>query len=110
MIDNLLSNALKFSPDGGVVRVVVAQDAHDVRVDVVDQGPGVPVSDRTKIFDWFFQGERRQSARVKGSGLGLSIAREFVSAHRGTIEALEGEGGGACFRVVLPNDAGVQHA
>src|SRR5690606_41109686 len=59
VIDNLLSDALKFSPDGGVVRVIVAQDAHVVRVDVIDQGPCVPVSDRTKIFDWFFQGERR---------------------------------------------------
>lgn len=110
VIDNLLSNALKFSPDGGVVRVAVTPDAHEVRVDVIDQGPGVPVSDRTKIFDWFFQGERKQSARVKGSGLGLSIAREFVSAHHGSIEALEGDNGGAHFRVVLPQDAGVQHA
>lgn len=110
VLDNLLSNALKFSPDGGVVRVAVAPSGGTVQVDVIDQGPGVPVSDRTKIFDWFFQGERKQSARVKGSGLGLSIAREFVQAHRGTIEVLDGQGGGAHFRVVLPADAGVQHA
>jgi len=110
VLDNLLSNALKFSPDGGVVRVAVAPSGGTVQVDVIDQGPGVPVSDRTKIFDWFFQGERKQSARVKGSGLGLSIAREFVQAHRGTIEVLDGQEGGAHFRVVLPADAGVQHA
>lgn len=110
VVDNLLSNALKFSPDGGVVRVVVTPVSKAVQVDVIDQGPGVPVSDRTKIFDWFFQGERKQSARVKGSGLGLSIAREFVSAHHGTLQVMEGEGGGAHFRVLLPIDSGVQHA
>ena len=110
VVDNLLSNALKFSPDGGIVRVVVAPVPRGVQVDVIDQGPGVPAGDRTKIFDWFFQGERKQSARVKGSGLGLSIAREFISAHHGTVQVMESERGGAHFRVLLPIDSGVQHA
>ncbi len=109
VIDNLLSNAIKFSPDGGIVRVDVMPSPLEIQLDVIDQGPGVPPADRAKIFDWFFQGERQQSARVKGSGLGLSIAREFVTAHRGSIEVVEGYGG-AHFRVVLPAGPGVQHA
>lgn len=109
VIDNLLSNAIKFSPDGGAVRIGVAPVGENVQVDVLDQGPGVPANDRTKIFDWFFQGERKQSARVKGSGLGLSIAREFVSAHHGTIEVVPTQGG-AHFRMTVPSKPGVQDA
>jgi two-component system sensor histidine kinase GlrK len=100
VVDNLVSNAIKFSPDGGTVRVVVRLGESDVSVEVSDDGPGVPPEDREKVFEWFFQGERPSGSRVKGSGLGLAIAREFVKAHAGSIEALEGPGGR--FRVSLP--------
>jgi two-component system sensor histidine kinase GlrK len=100
VIDNLVSNAIKFSPDGGTVRVVVRPDDADVVIEVADQGPGVAPADRDKIFDWFFQGARPAGGRVKGSGLGLAIARELAEAHGGTIEV--GDGPGGHFRVVVP--------
>jgi two-component system sensor histidine kinase GlrK len=103
VVDNLLSNAVKYSPEGGTVRVAVLPRAREVCLEVADEGPGVPESDRDKVFDWFFQGARPTGARVKGSGLGLAIAREFAVAHGGTIEALEGPGGR--FRVTLPQVA-----
>lgn len=100
VVDNLVSNAIKFSPGGGTVRVHLAPVDHDVCLEVTDEGPGVAESDRDKVFDWFFQGERPLDARVKGSGLGLAIAREFVLAHGGAIEVLDGPSGR--FRVRLP--------
>ena len=100
IVDNLVSNAVKYSPEGGTVDVRVHPLEHDVILEVADKGPGVPESDRDKVFDWFFQGERPSGARVQGSGLGLAIAREFVLAHGGKIEVLTGPGGR--FRVTLP--------
>lgn len=100
VLDNLVSNAIKFSPDGGTVRVVVRPEDDVVSAEVCDEGPGVAAEDREKVFDWFFQGERPSGSRVKGSGLGLAIAREFVKAHHGTIAVLDGPGGR--FRVTLP--------
>jgi two-component system sensor histidine kinase GlrK len=102
VLDNLLSNAIKFSPEGAKISLIVHPEADAVQVDVIDQGPGVPAEDRSKVFDWFFQGERMQSGRIKGSGLGLAIAREFVLAHHGSIEVLDAQGGGAQFRVRFP--------
>ena len=101
VFDNLVSNAIKFSPDNGKVWIGVAPVEDGARIDVIDEGPGVPPGDRNKVFDWFFQGERVQAGRVKGSGLGLSIARELVLAHHGSIEVAD-SGTGAHFRVVLP--------
>ncbi len=100
VVDNLVSNAIKFAPDGGTVRVVVRPDDSDVVIEVTDQGPGVAPEDRDKVFDWFFQGVRPSGGRVKGSGLGLAIARELAEAHGGTIEV--GDGPGGHFRVVVP--------
>jgi two-component system sensor histidine kinase GlrK len=102
VLDNLLSNAIKFSPEGAKVSLVVHPGTDAVQIDVIDQGPGVPAGDRSKVFDWFFQGERMQSGRIKGSGLGLAIAREFVLAHHGSIDVLGAQGGGAQFQVRLP--------
>jgi len=100
IVDNLVSNAVKYSPEGETVDVRVRPFEREVILEVADKGPGVPESDRDKVFDWFFQGERPSGARVKGSGLGLAIAREFVLAHGGKIEVLAGPGGR--FRVTLP--------
>jgi two-component system sensor histidine kinase GlrK len=103
VVDNLVSNAVKYSPEGSTVRAAVRPGDRHVVLEVADEGHGVADADRHKVFDWFFQAERPSGARVKGSGLGLAIAREFVLAHGGTIEALEGPGGR--FRVRLPQVA-----
>jgi two-component system sensor histidine kinase GlrK len=101
VIDNLFSNAIKYSPVNGRVSVALATLGDAAIIGVRDQGPGVARDERERIFDAFYQGRARSSGPIKGSGLGLSIAREFVHLHRGTIEAMAASGG-AHFRVTLP--------
>jgi two-component system sensor histidine kinase GlrK len=101
VVDNLVTNAIKFSPREGVIHVALAKSEGRAVLDVVDQGPGVAAEERERIFEPFFRGTRSRRGTVKGSGLGLAIAKEYVLAHRGKIEAV-GEGGGGRFRVSLP--------
>lgn len=105
VVDNLISNAAKYTPQGGLLQVRLKGDADQVVLEVADTGPGVPAEERTQIFEPFFQGSRPAAGPVKGTGLGLSIAREFVFAHGGTIELVVGEKRGARFRVTLPQSA-----
>ncbi len=102
VVDNLLSNAIKFSPPEETIRISLRR--HDTRVvlDVADAGPGIAASDRERIFDPFYQGQRQPQSHVKGTGLGLSIVKELVIAHHGSIEIVDGQDRGACFRVTLP--------
>jgi two-component system sensor histidine kinase GlrK len=102
VIDNLLSNALKYSPDGGKIRITL-QRCHDCAVlDVFDSGLGVSQAERDKVFEAFYQGQESQKGHIEGSGLGLSIAREYVMVHQGTIEIVDDTAQGAHFRVTLP--------
>jgi two-component system, NtrC family, sensor histidine kinase GlrK len=101
ILDNLIGNAVKFAPPGGAITVTARAIGNDAVVDVVDSGPGVPVEEREAIFDSFFRGRAKASARIEGSGLGLAIAREFAEAHGGRIHVLGAESGGH-FRVTLP--------
>ncbi len=102
IFDNLLSNAIRFSPDGGAVELRLAHDGARAVIDVRDQGPGIDPREREKVFDAFFQG-RHTNARgvVKGSGLGLSIAHAYTRLHKGTIEVVN-SARGAHIRVALP--------
>jgi len=101
IIDNLLGNAVKFTPSGGTIRVLTRAAAREATVEVIDTGPGVPLEERESIFDSFFRGRAKASARIEGTGLGLAIAREFVEAHGGRISVV-GEASGGHFRVTLP--------
>jgi two-component system sensor histidine kinase GlrK len=101
VVDNLIGNAVKFTPAGGKVSVLARSSDKEAQIDVIDSGPGVPAEERESIFDSFFRGRARASARVEGSGLGLAIAREFVEAHGGRISVLA-EARGGHFRVALP--------
>ena len=101
VVDNLIGNAVKFTPAGGSIAVHARSSGDQALIDVIDSGPGVPAEERDSIFDSFFRGRAKASARVEGSGLGLAIAREFVEAHGGSISVLAEEGG-AHFRVALP--------
>jgi two-component system sensor histidine kinase GlrK len=101
IVDNLIGNAVKFTPVGGRVSVHARAHGDHALIDVIDSGPGVPEEERDSIFDSFFRGRAKASARVEGSGLGLAIAREFVEAHGGRISVLA-EARGAHFRVALP--------
>jgi two-component system, NtrC family, sensor histidine kinase GlrK len=104
IVDNLISNAVKFTPPGGTVSVSARAVSGEAIIEVLDTGPGVPEEERDSIFNLFFRGRPRadgSTVRVKGSGLGLAIARELVEAHGGQIAVVAG-GGGGHFRVTLP--------
>jgi two-component system sensor histidine kinase GlrK len=104
IVDNLVSNAIKYSPRSGLVSIDLGIDRADAVLDVADQGPGVDVGDRPRIFESFYQGKPAPDGRIKGSGLGLAIARDYALAHGGRIELLDRADGkrGALFRVWLP--------
>ncbi|MCA9701720.1 MAG: hypothetical protein KC431_29635, partial [Myxococcales bacterium] len=101
VLDNLLRNAIKFSPQGGRIRVGATGGPTQVEIHVIDEGPGVPIEDRERVFDRFWQA--RDKHRHEGSGLGLAIAKGIVSRHGGAISVSGGaEGGGARFFFTLP--------
>ncbi len=102
VLDNLVSNAIKFTPDGGTIVVRARIDGENMVLDVADTGPGIPLDERTRIFEAFYQGVTPQGGLVRGTGIGLSVVQEFVQAHGGTIEIVDGEFPGAHFRVRLP--------
>ena len=100
VLDNLLSNAIKFSPAGGRIEFRLYKEQGDAVFEVADEGPGIPEHEREKVFEAFYKGVDPPVAAVKGSGLGLSIVKEYVTLHRGRIEILPGPG--AHFRIRLP--------
>ena len=104
ILDNLISNAVKFTPDGGTItlRARLEKDGKEVILDVSDTGPGIPAAERDRIFDAFYQGATPQGGLVRGTGIGLSVVQEFVHAHGGTVQIIDGEFSGAHLRVRLP--------
>lgn len=100
---NLLDNAIRFSPSGGVITVSASCMGDSVVIDVCDEGPGVPEQERNRIFDMFYTIRDADRRDLQGTGLGLAICRGMVMAHGGTVAALDGrDGKGACMRIVLP--------
>lgn len=98
---NLISNAIKFSPPDSSIRITLAANAPWAVFDITDSGPGVGGEERQRIFEAFYQGSVSFQGHVQGSGLGLSIAKEFVRLHQGTIHVME-SAQGAHFRVCIP--------
>lgn len=103
VLDNLLSNAIDFSPPGGVVRLVVRRGEAGLRFECIDEGPGIAPEDRQRIFDPFVQGRQAAPAPRRGSGVGLSIVRELVRVMGGQ-SGLESAERGAHFFVELPDE------
>ena len=106
VIWNLLSNAIKFSPAGGRIVVALVQDANGLRIRVSDEGQGIAPEFLPFVFDRFAQSDAASNRQRGGLGLGLSIVKQLVEAHGGTVAAVsEGLGRGATFDVWLPSDA-----
>jgi len=101
VLDNLLANAIKFTPPGGRVWLSLSERDGYAIVDVKDTGPGVDDAEKEKIFEPFQQGRAEYQSSVKGTGLGLAIAKEYVEAHDGYIEVVASTVG-AHFRVAIP--------
>jgi signal transduction histidine kinase len=101
-LGNLIENAVKFSPAGGVVAIRTTTADHSARVTVTDEGPGVAAADGDRIFERFFRADGSRTRGVAGSGLGLSIAREIVEAHGGKIWFEPRKPGGSEFTIELP--------
>jgi two-component system sensor histidine kinase GlrK len=101
-LGNLLSNSIRFSPVNGTLFITLSARPGRVRIDLQDQGPGVAPADRERIFEPFFRGEVQPVGAVRGSGIGLSIVREYVQAHGGSVDLLPA-GPGAHFRIELPH-------
>lgn len=102
VIDNIISNALKYSPDGGIVRFNVAVLDDSIRVSISDEGLGIPAANVNRIFDRFFRSDKARSRAMGGTGLGLAIAKEMISAHGGKIWANSVEGEGTTIFFTLP--------
>jgi two-component system sensor histidine kinase GlrK len=101
VVDNLISNAIKYSPRLGKIQLLMDADKECARLEIIDEGPGIPESERERIFESFFQGNPPVENRIKGSGLGLTIAREYVLAHGGRIAAKSRADGRNGARLVL---------
>ena len=99
---NLLSNALKFTSEGGCVELSVEPGAGTVRIVVADTGIGIGKADLSRVFERFYRADASRSRATGGSGIGLSIARAIVEAHGGTISAASGPGEGSRFAIELP--------
>jgi two-component system sensor histidine kinase GlrK len=102
VMDNLVSNAVKYSPRDGTIRAVLTHEAGHVVLDISDNGPGIADEDKPRVFEAFYQGAAAYQGHVKGSGLGLAIAREYVAAHHGQLEIVDDVSQGAHFRLTLP--------
>lgn len=105
VLDNLLSNAIKFTPKGGTVTIRAKRSTSGFVLEFADTGPGVPAEECPRIFEAFFQGRHEQGGFVAGTGIGLSVVRECVQAHDGTIELLASdEFPGAHFCIRIPQN------
>lgn len=102
VVDNIINNAIKYSPDGGVITVKLVQKQDRVILSISDQGLGIPRKDLNKIFDRFYRVDKARSRAQGGTGLGLAIAKEIVEAHQGKIWAESSEGKGSTFYISLP--------
>lgn len=102
VMSNLISNAAKYSPDGGTISIAAKRHERTVRISVADKGPGIPATFRHAVFDRFSQADSNGRQSRKGTGLGLSIAKAIVEAHGGSIGFETKEGVGTTFFVDFP--------
>ncbi|MFL4479339.1 sensor histidine kinase [Paeniglutamicibacter sp. ORCA_105] len=102
VVDNLISNAIKYSPDGGEVRVTATSNGREAILEVRDSGLGISPHDVSRVFDKFFRSNEVRDAAIPGTGLGLSIAKAIVDRHGGSIQCTSTPGEGTSMNVTLP--------
>src|SRR5690606_24607633 len=102
MLENLVTNAVKFSPPEGRLLLRIERQGRNARLQVSDDGPGIEPSERKRVFRAFYQGRKQANSHVHGTGLGLSVVQECVRTHGGTVSIIDGETHGATFLVELP--------
>jgi PAS domain S-box-containing protein len=110
LLDNLISNAVKFTPDGGRVDVRVFPQNGDVAVEVADTGIGISANEQSQLFQKFFRTSAAGERAIQGTGLGLSISKAIVEAHHGRIELESEENIGTTIRVLLPVAGDTEHS
>jgi two-component system sensor histidine kinase BaeS len=103
VLGNLVSNALRHTPADGTVTVTAWRDGDDIVLTVTDTGTGIAAENLAHVFERFWRADQSRSRRTGGSGLGLSIVRDLVAAHDGTVEAASETGAGSVFTLRLPN-------
>ena len=104
VIDNIFNNAIKYSPDGGKIKVGMRTTDAQLIISISDEGLGIPKKDLPRIFDRFYRVDKARSRAQGGTGLGLAIAKEIVKQHKGFIWAKSEYGKGSTFTIVLPYD------
>ena len=102
VLDNIISNAMKYSPEGGTVTYKLVEEANRLQVSVSDEGVGIPSGEVDKIFDRFYRVDKARTRQLGGTGLGLAIAKEMIEAHEGHIWAKSEEGKGTTIYFTLP--------
>lgn len=102
VMTNILGNAIKYTPNGGHIRITAGSTDETVWMEVIDDGIGIPEKDRSHIFDRFYRVDKARSRESGGTGLGLSIALEIVQRHHGRLELMPHEGPGTTIRLTLP--------
>ncbi len=102
ILDNLVSNAVKYTPHDGSITVKATSDGSGLIMEVIDTGPGIAPEDRPRLFEAFYTGRSQAMGPLRGTGIGLSVVLEFTEAHGGRIDLVDKEGTGAHFRLLLP--------
>jgi two-component system phosphate regulon sensor histidine kinase PhoR len=102
---NLVSNAIKYTPEGGKVWITLAEEGGFVKVSVSDTGLGIKREDLSRIFDRFYRVKTTETRQIVGTGLGLSIVKSIVDAHLGLISVDSEVGKGTTFTVLLPKES-----
>jgi signal transduction histidine kinase len=105
ILTNLISNAIKYTPEGGTVWVTLNEDGGFIKATVSDTGIGIKKEDLPRIFDKFYRVKTAETRQIVGTGLGLSIVKSIVDAHLGSISVESEEGGGTIFTVLLPKES-----
>ena len=102
VLHNLINNAAKYSPEGGVVRVRVLRDGDHALISVADHGIGIPIDAQQRLFERFYRAGNAQELNIKGMGIGLYLVNEIIGLHSGQIDVRSAEGAGSTFSIRLP--------